>query len=100
MGLVGAIEKSANNTTILKSYNSGNIEASNCGGLIGFINNNSGVININKTFDVSATYSIDTINNSTVNVVDSYFVNGGGSVRSGTINGSFIYTSLGNLSRV
>lgn len=96
-GLVGAIEKSFNTITISKSYNSGVIDASNSGGLIGFINNNSGVININKTFDVSATYSIDTINNSTVNVVDSYFVNGGGSVRSGTINGSFIYTSLNNL---
>lgn len=97
-GLVSVIEKSEDNIIISKSYNTGDMTSLNIGGLIGIINNNSGSISINNVFNTSTTnYSIGTINNTTVNVTDSYYVNGTTAIYSGLTNGNFTSISLNDL---
>lgn len=97
-GLIGTIEKSSNNITVSKSYNKGDMTATDIGGLIGIINNNEGSISLSDVFNTSTTnYSIGTINNTTVNVTNAYFVSGEEAVKNGAINGSFASTSIINL---
>lgn len=97
-GLVSVIEKSNENITISNSYNTGDIFASNIGGLIGTIDNNLAIVSINNVFDTSTTdYSIGQINNTMVNVSNTYFVNGYSAINTGAINGSFIRTTIENL---
>ncbi len=98
-GLIGVIEKNSQDMTISRSYNTGSMMGDNFGGLIGMTINNTGIIAISDTFNTSATnYSIDTITNTTVNVTNSYFVNGLTAVNTGSLNsGSFDTISMDNL---
>jgi hypothetical protein len=95
-GLIGVIENSTDNINISNSYNNNNITSPELGGLISVIKNNAGIISINNVFDTSSSYSIDTINNTTVNVNNAYNTNSN-QVKSGTINGTFTQTSISNL---
>lgn len=73
-GLVGTIEKNKSNVTFSKTYNSGVVTGTKIGGLIGIITNNTSTILIDKTFDTSDIYTIGTINNTIVNINNSYYV--------------------------
>lgn len=95
-GLIGVIEKSNDNITISNSYNNKDINSPEFGGLIGIINDNTGDVSIDNVFNTSSSYSIGTINNTTVNVSNVYSTSSN-SIKSGVINGSFIQTSLLNL---
>ncbi len=95
-GLIGVIEKSSNNITISKSYNSGDMTGTNIGGLIGYTKSNIGIVSLTNLFNATEEYSIGTINNTTVNVSNSYYTEVT-PINSGTIAGTFTQTSLTNL---
>jgi len=97
-GLIGTLEKSANNITITKAYNKGDMSATDFGGLIGKIINNSGSVTISNSFNTSTTnYTIGTIADTSVTISSSYYVNGASSIYSGSATGSFTQTTLANL---
>ncbi len=97
-GLVGIIEKSSNNLSITKSYNTGSINSANFGGLIGVTTNNTGLVSITNSFNTSPTnYSIGTVYNTIVNITNSYFVNGPFGIKDGVTNGNFIAVTLNDL---
>ncbi len=73
-GLVGTIEKNTTSATLSKDYNNGIITGTKIGGLVGTITNNTSPILIDKTFDTSDIYTIGTINNTSVNINNSYYV--------------------------
>lgn len=97
-GLVGTIEKSEQDIVISQGYNTGFMNASHVGGIIGIANNNSGLISISKVFNISTTgYSIGTIFNTAINVIDAYFVSEVGAIKDGEVNGYFTLTTTENL---
>lgn len=97
-GLVGIVEKSSDSINISKSYNTGSITSANFGGLIGITSNNTGAISISNSFNTSLTdYSIGTVYNSTVNITNSYYVNGVSAIKDGATNGNFVLATLDNL---
>ncbi len=97
-GLVGIIEKSSANINILKSYNTGSMTSANYGGLVGITTNNTGTISISNAFNTSVSdYSIGTVYNTTVNITNSYYVNGASAVKDGVTNGSFTVATLDDL---
>jgi hypothetical protein len=97
-GLAGTIEKSTQNISISKSYNTGDMVASDIGGLIGNISSNTGSVSISNIFNTSSTnYSIGTIEGTTVNITNAYFVNGTSAINNGTANGDFTLTTMSNL---
>lgn len=97
-GLIGTIEKSPDNITISKSYNSGDMTGPNIGGLLGIVSGNTGSVSLSNVFNTSTTdYSIGTIANTTVNVDNAYFVNGSLTISNGSVNGTFTQTALTNL---
>lgn len=95
-GLIGVIEKSSNNITISKSYNDGDMTGTNIGGLIGYAKSNIGSVSLNSSFNSTEEYSIGTINNTTVNVSNSYYTETT-PVNNGTITGTFTQTTVTNL---
>ncbi len=92
-GLIGVIERSNDVVSITKSYNTEDITAPTIGGLVGVIKDNIEDINIDKTFDITDTYVIGNVSNTTVNVTSSYYT-GYNAVGSGTVTGNFTITSL------
>lgn len=97
-GLVGIIEKSSDNINISKSYNTGSIISANFGGLIGITTKSTGTISISNAFNTSPTnYSIGIVYNSTVNITNSYYVNGTSAIKEGVTNGNFTLTTLNDL---
>lgn len=97
-GLIGVIERSNQNNFITACYNTGIIAATNFGGLIGVMENNSGTITISNVFDASTTdYSIGTVTDSTVKLNNGYHVNGLTAVNDGTIDGEFVLISNSDL---
>ncbi len=97
-GLIGVIERSIDNINVTRSYNNGDIFAISVGGLVGSISDNVGLVSFNKVFNSSTTdYAIGIIDNTSVNVSDSYFVNGINAVNTGVINGEFSYATMEDL---
>lgn len=98
-GIIGVLEKVTNNISISKIYNTGEIESLIKGNLIGNISNNTGIITIDKTFSTNTiNSSINTINNSTVNVTNSFYISSDNAVATSNLNnGSFTLTTLENL---
>lgn len=74
-GIVGKIENNQNHTTILNSYNTGIINSNLSSSIISQSINNTGIINIEKCINYAQLYSLGIIENSTVNIVDSYSIN-------------------------
>lgn len=90
-GLVNTIVNSTSKIDIKNCYNNGNVP-----NIIDTIYNSNN-INITNLFSAKQTdYAINTINNSQVNVVNSYII-GGLETSSGTINGNFATTTLNDL---
>ena len=94
-GLIGNITQNSNNVTITNSYNSGILTSTNTSGIIGQALNNTGSIDITNTFNTTNDYAITKIENSTVNVNNSYITHYN-QVNSGTLN-TFTTTTLENL---
>lgn len=94
-GLIGNITQNSNNVTITNSYNSGTLTSTNTSGIIGQALNNTGSIDITNTFNTTNDYAITKIENSTVNVNNSYITHYN-QVNSGTLN-TFTTTTLENL---
>lgn len=95
-GIIGLIKNNPNHTTINNVYNTGVISSPISAGIIGVAKDNTGLINITNVLNVSQNYAINNLLNSTINVVDSYSVNGL-SIYSGLLNGTFTQTNLENL---
>ena len=93
-GIIGNIEKSGYEVNLVETYNTSSISGTVFAGLIGNIENNTEDINITSSFNTIG-YSIYNIINSTVNIVDSYYVIN--AVFSGSTTGSFSSTTLSNL---
>lgn len=93
-GIIGVIEKSTDNISITKTYNTGSITANVNGGLIGEVSNNIGTININNVFNTKG-YSIGNKFNSTLNVANGYYTDD--TIVNNSINASFVLTPLTNL---
>lgn len=96
-GLIGGIENNLDVVNINNSYNTGLINSPLNAGLISDIYNSNSII-LNKVFDSSSTNNvINSIINSSVSVTDSYYINGDVPVVNGVINGNFVKTTLDNL---
>ncbi len=95
-GLIGKIENTTGNILISKSYNKGITNANLKAGIAGIINEQTPTITILDTFQTSSDYSIDTINNTPVSIINSYQT-GGLSTRIGTSNGTFLTLPLENI---
>ena len=95
-GIVGLVENNSSAVSILNSYNAGYINSIISGAILGKVNSNVGLINIENTFNVSDNYSMNSIINSTVNLSNCYNINGL-SVYNGISTGSFVQTELSNL---
>ncbi len=87
-GLVGKIENTNGNVLISKSYNAGNTSANLKAGLVGIINEHTPTVTILDTFQTSSAYSIDTVNNANVSIINSYQTTGA-PVRIGSTIGTF-----------
>ena len=96
-GLISTIEKSNNVIVVSKSYNTGEINSLNNGGLIGVASNNRDSILLSNVFNTSNNYSIGTIEGTVINVTNAYFVNGPSAIKNGSTNGNFVLTSMENL---
>ncbi|HHT38285.1 MAG TPA: hypothetical protein GXZ95_02580 [Mollicutes bacterium] len=96
-GLISTIEKSNNVIVVSKSYNTGEINSLNNGGLIGVASNNRDSILLSNVFNTSNNYSIGTIEGTVINVTNAYFVNGPTAIKNGSTNGNFVLTSMENL---
>lgn len=90
-GLIGNVEM-ANNVTLLKTYNIGDVSAISHGGLIGSINNN---VIINDSFDAQESYVIGEINSNVT--IDNVYITSLNSVENGMINGTFVLTTYEDL---
>lgn len=90
-GLIGQIRNNINHTTLTNVYNTGIVNSILSAGLIGKIENNTGLVNIKNSLNTSSNYVINTIVNSTTNIVNSYSINGL-TVYNGASNGEFVYT--------
>lgn len=76
-GLISLIKDNTNNVIINKSYNTGIISSNKLGGMISTIDNNTGIITIENSIDKSeSSYVINTVNNSSVSIKNSYRVSG------------------------
>ena len=75
-GILGTVNNNSNNTTITNVYNKGMINAPISGAILGKVSNNTGIININNCINIADVYSINTIENSIVNVDNSFSING------------------------
>lgn len=95
-GLIGQIRDNLNHTTLTNVYNTGIINSNLSSGLIGIIQNNTGLINITNSINISENYAINSILDSTTNIVNSYSINGLTNY-SGLSNGDFVYTDIQNL---
>lgn len=93
-GIVSSINYNSGEVNIVNCYNIGDINS--YGGFIGNIESNSGEININNSFNVTDNYMINMVNDSVVNVSNTYVLFDNG-VNDGSINGEFILTSDSNL---
>lgn len=74
-GIVGKIENNEKHTTILNSYNNGSINSNLASSFLAQSNNNTGIINIEKCINYTPLYSLGIVQNSNVNIVDSYSIN-------------------------
>lgn len=92
-GLVGKILDSSN-VTINKSYNTGNISSPNSSAFIGKIDNSTATIS--NSFNTSLNYSIGENKSSIITVTNSYNTNGQG-IKTGSLNGTIMKTTLDNL---
>lgn len=95
-GIIGIIKNNSNHTTITNVYNTGIISSPCSAGILGVAKENTGIINITNVLNVSQNYAINNLTNSTINVVNSYSINGL-SIYSGLLNGMFTQTSIDNL---
>lgn len=90
-GLISEIVNSTSQVNITNCYNDGN--ASN---IIASIHNSNDIDIVNVFNTTQTAYAIDEVNNSTVNVTNSYITNGS-SISVGNLNGSFSTTTLNDL---
>ena len=92
-GIVGIVKNNANHTTLTNVYNAGYVSSNVSGAIIGVAQDNTGLININNSFNTSSNYAVNLVSNSTINIVDSYSVNGL-SAYNGIVNGEFTLTNI------
>lgn len=94
-GIIGTIEKSINNTTISKVYNTGNITSLLNGNLIGSISNNSGIVTIQNAFSTNrASASIGNVTTSITNAIKTYHMSSDNVITTGTLsNGEFVLSN-------
>lgn len=88
-GIVGVISNNSADTIITNTYNKGNINSLASGAILSKVNNSTGIINIENCINVSNTYAINTVENSIINVVNSYS-NNELSTYVGETNGTFV----------
>jgi len=89
-GIIGQIKDNINHTTLTNVYNTGTIDSNLSSGLIGLIQNNTGLVNIKNSLNLSENYAINTIINSTTNIINCYSSNGL-TVYNGLGTGEFVY---------
>lgn len=92
-GLVGNINNTEGNIIISKSYNSGIPTANLKAGVIGIINEVTTPVNIVDTFQTTTDYSIDTVKNTNVSIINSYKTSGS-SIKTGTTSGEFVTATI------
>lgn len=92
-GLVANIDRAIGNTTISKSYNAGTISANQKSGIVGIINETPNPVNIVDVFQTTSDYSLDTIQNANVSIINSYQTVGN-PIRVGVTTGTFTTTDL------
>lgn len=95
-GLVGEISYSNADGEVSKCYNTGAVTGLETASLIGTINNNSNQISIKDSFQTTEDYVINKINNSTVNINNSYTV-GSNKIRDGVSNGEFTTANIATI---
>ncbi len=97
-GLIGVIEKSDNPFIIESSYNTGEISGIDVGGFFGIVSEALEPITIKNSFDASISdFCIGTIDYSYVQGDNVYYTNGDLVVNEGSVSGSFIKTTMENL---
>lgn len=98
-GIIGTIERSISNTSIDKVYNTKDVISLSSANLIGNISNNTGIISINNVFSTNTNNaSIGEVNNSIVNVTNSFHMSSDNAIENGTLStGSFVLGTLNNL---
>ncbi len=95
-GLIAKLTNSNNKVVISKVYNSGELIGNNNAGLINTITDSNNVIIENSFNAIESEYTINSVENSSVDINTSYHISGT-SVNSGTTDGDFVETSLINL---
>ena len=88
-GIIGEIKNNTNDVEISNIYNNGIIAGKMLSSFIGNALNNTGIINIEKSLNVTLNYPIYSVNNSTINIINSYSTNEL-NANIGVVNGSFI----------
>ena len=95
-GLISSVNYNNNDVSIIKTYNKGEITATNSAGIISNIKENTGKIIIQDTLSIGNTYALNTLNNSNVEITNSY-ISEGYSIKTGSSTGLFeISTNLYN----
>ena len=75
-GLISSVNYNTNDINISKTYNKGEITATNIGGIISNIKENTGKITIQNTLSIDNGYAINTVTNSNVEIINSYRTDG------------------------
>jgi len=94
-GLVSSINQNIEDVTITNCYNNGQLVSDNSA-MIGILENNSGNINIENTFNTQDNFGINLVESTNVYVNNSYVVYDK-YIKIGTSNGEFNKTTLENL---
>lgn len=94
-GLIGQIKNNTNHTTLINVYNAGSVNSNISSGIIGLIQNNTGLVNITNSINLYDNYAINTITETTVNIMKSYSINNLTSY-DGLATGEFVYTDIQN----
>ena len=97
-GLVGNIENANNLMNITNSYNTNDINGTLTGGIVANLSNNTGAMNISYSFTTGSDgYAVGNIENTSLNVDNSYYVFGNSGVNTGEYVGIFVQNNLANL---
>lgn len=95
-GIVGEISYSTVDGEVSKCYNTGIVTGLQTASLIGILNNNYNQIIIKDSFQTTEDYVIDKINNTVININNSYTV-GNNKIRDGVSNGEFITADIATI---
>lgn len=97
-GIIGNVENADNIMNITNSYNTNDINGILTGGIVANLSNNTGAMNISYSFTTGSNgYAVGNIENTSLNVDNSYYVFGSSGVNTGEYVGIFVQNSLANL---